>query len=122
MKHFTQVSELLEPTSLFDGEKPEKAKSHYEWFNQYIKFQTKEGNIKDPIKEAIELFEQTLDKKVLIWFQQCKAEFKDLTTMKNVFLARYNPWGRQRKTNYNCGTICPLTHKRLTLMSESIWY
>ena len=31
---------------LFDGEKPEKAKSHYERFNQYIKFQTKEGNIK----------------------------------------------------------------------------
>ena len=71
LKHFAQVSELLEPTakdaparikladkmlmlqSLFDGEKPEKAKTHYEWFNQYIKFQTKEGNIKDPIKEAI---------------------------------------------------------------------
>ena len=55
LKHFTQVSELLEPTekdktarvkpadkmlmlqSLFDGEKPEKVKTHYEWFNQYIK-------------------------------------------------------------------------------------
>ena len=106
LKHFAQVSELLEPTakdaparvkpadkvlmlpSLFDGEKPEKMKTHYELFNQYIKFQTKEGNIKDPIKEAIELFEQ---KKALIWFQQHKAEFKDLTTMKNMFLARYNP-------------------------------
>ena len=71
LKHFAQVSELLEPTakdaparikpadkmfmlpSLFDGEKPEKAKTHYEWFNQYIKFPTKKGNIKDPIKEAI---------------------------------------------------------------------
>ena len=71
LKHFTQVSELLEPTArdatarvkpadkmlmsppLFDGEKPEKVKTHYKWFNQYIKFQTKEGNIKDPIKEAI---------------------------------------------------------------------
>ena len=31
---------------LFDGEKPQKAKTHYERFNQYIKFQTKEGNIK----------------------------------------------------------------------------
>ena len=112
LKHFAQVSELLEPTdkdsparvrladkmlmlpSLFDGEKPEKAKTHYEWFNQYIKFQTKEGSIKDPIKEAIELFEHTLDKKALIWFQQHKADFKDLTTMKNMFLARYNPWGK----------------------------
>ena len=71
LKYFAQVSELLEPTakdapamvkpadkmlmlpSLFDGEKPEKVQTHYEWFNQHIKFQTKEGNIKDPIKEAI---------------------------------------------------------------------
>ena len=58
LKHFAQVSELLEPSAkdaparvkladkmlmlppLFDGEKPEKAKTHYERFNQYIKFQT----------------------------------------------------------------------------------
>ena len=115
LKHFAQVSELLEPTAkdtparvkpadkilmlppLFNGEKPEKAKSHYEWFNQYIKFQTKEGNIKEPIKEAIELFEHTLDKKALIWFQQHKADFKDLTTMKNMFLVRYNPWGKTKR-------------------------
>ena len=56
LKHFAQVSELLEPTAkdaparvksadkmlmlppLFNGEKPEKAKTHYERFNQYIKF------------------------------------------------------------------------------------
>ena len=42
---------------LFDGTKPGMAKQHYERFNQYIKFQTKSGNIKDPIVEAIELFE-----------------------------------------------------------------
>ena len=75
LKHFTQVSELLEPKAkdaparvqpadkmlmlppLFDGEKSKKAKTHYKRFNQYIKFQTKEGNIKDTTKEAIELFE-----------------------------------------------------------------
>ena len=34
---------------LFDGTKPEVAKQHYERFNQYIKFQTKSSNIKDPI-------------------------------------------------------------------------
>ena len=39
---------------MFNGGKPEKAKTHYEWFNQYIEFQTKEGNIKDTTKEAIE--------------------------------------------------------------------
>ena len=95
LKHFAQVSKLLEPTvkdgpakvkpadkmlmipTLFDGENPEKAKTHYESFNQYIKFQTKEGNIQDTPKEAIELFKHTLDKKALIWFQQHKAEFTD---------------------------------------------
>ena len=87
LKHFAKVSELLEPTAkdaqakvkpademlmlppLFDGEKPEKVKTHYKRFNQYIKFQTKEGNIKDTTREAIELFEHALDKKALIWFQ-----------------------------------------------------
>ena len=58
---------MLSP--LFDGSKPEVAKQHYERFNQYIKFQTKSSNIKDPTVEAIELFEHTLDKKVLVWFQ-----------------------------------------------------
>ena len=41
---------------LFDGIKPEVVKQHYKRFNQYIKFQTKSGNIRDPIAEAIELF------------------------------------------------------------------
>ena len=49
---------------------------HNKRFNQYIKFQTKEGNIQDTRKEAIELFEHTLDKKALIWFQQHKVELK----------------------------------------------
>ena len=51
---------------LFDGTNPEVTKQHYERFNQYIKFQTKSGNIRDPIGEAIELFEHTLDKKALV--------------------------------------------------------
>ena len=72
---------------LFSGER----------FNQYIKFQTKEGNIKDITNEAIELFEHTPDKKALIWFQQHKAQFTDLTTLKNMFLARYNPWGKTKR-------------------------
>ena len=77
-------------------------------FNHYIKFQTKEGNIKDPIKEVIELFEHTLDKKVLIWFQQHKAEFKDLTTMKNMFLARYNPWQKTKRDQLQSWNNLPL--------------
>ena len=87
---------MLMLPALFDGKKPEKAKTHYERFNQYIKCQTKEGNVKDITNEAIELFEHTLDKKALIWFQQHKAKLTDLTTLINMFLARYNPWGKTK--------------------------
>ena len=82
---------------LFDGSKPEVAKQHYERFNQYIKFQTKSGNIKDPIAEAIELFEHTLDKKALVWFQEHKDKFVDVTTLKTMFLQRCNPWGKTKR-------------------------
>ena len=82
---------------LFDGNKPEVAKQHYERFNQYIKFQTKSGNIKDPIVEAIELFKHTLDKKALVWFQEHKDMFVDLATLKTMFLQRYNPWGKTKR-------------------------
>ena len=81
---------------LFDGSKPGVAKQHCERFNQYIKFQTKSGNIRDPITEAIELFEHTLDKKALVWFQEHKDKFVDLTTLKTMFLQRYNPWGKTK--------------------------
>ena len=81
---------------LFDGTKPEVVKQHYKRFNQYIKFQTKSGNIRDPVNEAIELFEYTLDKKALVWFQEHKDKFVDLTTLKTMFLERYNPWGKTR--------------------------
>ena len=82
---------------LFDSTKPEVVKQHYKRFNQYIKFQTKSGNIRDPIGEAIELFEHTLDKKALVWFQEHKDKFVDLTTLKTMFLQRYNPWGKTKQ-------------------------
>ena len=71
---------------LFDGTKPEVARQHYERFNQYIKFQMKSGNIRDPVSEAIELFEHTLEKKALVWFREHKDKFVDLTTLKTMFL------------------------------------
>ena len=91
--HITEMTKTDHPTAagkvkstdnmvmlplLFDGSKPEVAKQHYERFNQYIKFQTKSGNIKDPIAGAIELFEHTLDKKVLVWFQEHKDKLKTM--------------------------------------------
>ena len=91
------TDEMVMLPPLFDGTKPEMAKQHYERFNQYIKFQTKSGNIKDPIIEVIELFEHTLDKKALVWFQEHKDKFVDLTTLKTIFLQRYNPWGKTKR-------------------------
>ena len=82
---------------LFDSTKPEVVKQHYKRFNQYIKFQTKSGNIRDPVREAIELFEHTLDEKALVWFQEHKDKFVDLTTLKTMFLQRYNPWGKTKQ-------------------------
>ena len=91
------ADKMVMPPPLFDGTKPEVAKQHYERFNQYIKFQMKSSNIRDPIGEAIELFEHTLDKKALVWFQEHKDKFVDLTTLKTMFLQRYNPWGKTKR-------------------------
>ena len=72
--------------SLFDGTKPETLKQHYERFNLYINFQTKSGQLTDPVEEAINLFKHTLDKTALVWFQMNRSKFKDLTTLKTMFL------------------------------------
>ena len=83
--------------SLFDGTKPATSKWHYERFNLYINFQTKSGHLTDPVKEAIDLFEHTLDKTALVWFQMNRSKFKDLTMLKMMFLQRYNPWGKTKR-------------------------
>ena len=83
--------------SLFDGTKPATSKQHYERFNLYINFQTKSGHLTDPVGEAIDLFKHTLDKTALVWFQMNRSKFKDLTTLKMMFLQRYNPWGKIKR-------------------------
>ena len=91
--------------SLFDGTKPAMSKQHYKRFNLYINFQTKSGHLTDPVGEAIDLFEHTLDKTALVWFHVNRSKFKDLTTLKTMFLQRYNPWGKNKEENsYNHGT------------------
>ena len=62
----------------------------------YIKFQTKSGHLTDPVAEAIDLFEHTLDKTALARFQTNRPKFTDLTTLKTMFLKRYNPLGKTR--------------------------
>ena len=83
--------------NLFDGTKPAMSKQHYERFNLYINFQTKSGHLTDPVREAIDLFENTLYKTALVWFQMNRSKFKDLTTLKTMFLQRYNPWGKTKR-------------------------
>ena len=100
---------------LFDGTKPEVAKQHYERFNQYIKFQMKSSNIRDPVGEAIELFEHTLDKKALVWFQEHKDKFVDLTTLKTMFLQRYNPWGKPKQEQLQSWNILTFDPQKMDI-------
>ena len=97
--------------SLFDGTKPATSKQHYERFNLYINFQTKSGHLTDPVKEAIDLFEHMLDKTALVWFQTNKSKFKDLTTLKMMFLQRYNPWGKMKREQLQSWNILSFNPK-----------
>ena len=71
---------------LFNGTKLETSKQHYERFNMYSQFQTNNSHLTDPVREAIDLFKHTLDKTALVWFQTNRSKFKDLTTLKMMFL------------------------------------
>ena len=112
--------------SLFDGTKPAMSKQHYERFNLYINFQTKSGHLTDPVKEGIDLFEHTLDKTALVWFQMNKSKFKDLTTLKTMFLQRYNSWGktkREQLQSWNCYIVgLGLNCKFIDLLSQTFSY
>ena len=97
--------------SLFDGTKPATSKQHYERFNLYINFQTKSGHLTDPVREAIDLFEHTLDKTALVWFQMNRSKFKDLTMLKMMFLQRYNPWGNMKREQLQSWNILSFNPK-----------
>ena len=97
--------------SLFDGTKPATSKQHYERFNLYINFQTKSGHLTDPVRQAIDLFEHTLDKTALVWFQTNRSKFKDLTTLKMIFLQRYNTWGKAKREQLQSWNILSFNPK-----------
>ena len=97
--------------SLFDGMKPATSKQHYERFNLYINFQTKSGHLTDPVEEAIDLFEHTLDKTALVWFQMNRSKFKDFTMLKTMFLQRYNPWGKMKREQLQSWNILSFNPK-----------
>ena len=93
--------------SLFDGTKPATSKQHYERFNLYINFQTKSGHLTEPVKEGINLFEHTLDKTALVWFQMNKSKFM----LKMMFLQRYNPWGKMKRKQLQSWNILSFNPK-----------
>ena len=97
--------------SLFDSTKPATSKQHYERFNLYINFQTKSGHLTDPVREGIDLFKHTLDKTALVWFQMNRSKFKDLTTLKTMFLQRYNPWGKMKREQLQSWNILSFNPK-----------
>ena len=97
--------------SLFGSTKPATSKQHYERFNLYINFQTKNGHLTDPVGEVIDLFEHTLDETALVWFQTNRSKFKDLTTLKMMFLQRYNPWGKTKKEQLQSWNILSFNPK-----------
>ena len=97
--------------SLFDGTKPATSKQHYKRFNLYINFQTKSSHLTDPVGEAIDLFEHTLDKTVLVWFQTNRSKFKDLTMLKTMFLQRYNLWGKTKREQLQSWNILSFNPK-----------
>ena len=97
--------------SLFDCTKPATSKQHYERFNLYINFQTKSGHFTDPVKEGIDLFEHTLDKTALVWFQTNRSKFKDLTMLKTMFLQRYNPWDKTKREQLQLWNILSFNTK-----------
>ena len=106
------IDKMVMMPSLFDGMKPEMSKQHYERFNLYINFQTKSGHLTDPIGEAIDLFKHTLDKTTLVWFQTNRSKFKDLTTLKTMFLQRYNPWGKTKREQLQSWNILSFDPKK----------
>ena len=65
----------------------------------------------DPVREAIDLFEHTLDKTALVWFQTNRSKFKDLTTLKTMFLQRYNPWGKTKREQLQSWNILSFNPK-----------
>ena len=106
--------------SLFDSTKPAMSKQHYERFNLYINFQTKSGHLTDPVEEGIDLFEHTLDKTALVWYQMNRSKFKDLTMLKMMFLQRYNPWGKTKREQLQSWNILSFNPKTTDVGGISI--
>ena len=106
--------------SLIDGIKPAMSKQHYKRFYLFINFKTKSGHLTDPVGEGIDLFEHTLDKTALVWFQINRSKFKDPTMLKMMFLQRYSPWGKTKREQLQLWNILSFNPKTTDVDDKSI--
>ena len=65
----------------------------------------------DPVEEAIDLFEHTLDKTALVCFQTNRSKFKDLNMLKMMSLQRYTPWGKTKREQLQSWNILSFNPK-----------
>ena len=47
----------------------------------------------------------------MVWFQTNRSKFKDLTTLKMMFLQRYNPWGKTKREQLQSWNILSFNPK-----------
>ena len=80
----------------FDGLKPAKARDHWNQFDKYILFQNTQRNLAE-IGEIIQMFGLTLTDLAYDWFARTKAKFTSKEVMRDLFLQRFNSWGRSHQ-------------------------
>ena len=49
----------------------------------------------------------------MVWFQEHKDKFVDLTTLKTMFLQRYNPWGKTRQEQLQSSNILTFNPQKM---------
>ena len=56
-----------------------------------------------------------MDKKALVWFQKHKDKFVDLTTLKTMFLQRYNAWGKTKQEQLQSWNILTFDPQKMDI-------
>ena len=51
----------------------------------------------------------------MVWFQEHKDKFFDLTTLKTMFLQRYNPWGKTKRDQLKSWNILPFDPQKMDI-------
>ena len=51
----------------------------------------------------------------MIWFQEHKDKFVDLTTLKTMFFQRYNPWGKTKRDQLQSWNILTFDPQKMDI-------